>query len=188
MSSSRVAAIRWWAVLIIASLALGVTAAWVKNTVDRVDTLEHDRRALAAQVRSLGGVPVAGPKGADGSDGVDGRDGRPGTDGRDGKAGADGKPGPTGSPGPTGAPGVPGARGPQGPAGSTGAQGPSGPAGPTGPSGPPGPIGPQGPAGEKGDPGEPGKNVMCPDGTEPEGFKLEGSTWIGCKKADDSSG
>jgi len=117
--------VRWWLAILLAAFIVGAGVADRIDTRRQLTAAEKDRAALAQQVRSLGGTPVAGPAGVDGQDGAAGKDG---------VDGEDGSPGPTGPPGATGA---------------------TGPTGPVGPSGPPGPSGPQGPAGEKGDQGEP---------------------------------
>jgi len=88
--------------------------------------------ALAQQVRSLGGTPVVGPRGATGAAGLigpSGPSGSSGVSGKPGKDGSEGSPGPSGvpgSPGPSGAPGVPGSPGPAGPTGPAGQDGASG--------------------------------------------------------------
>lgn len=102
--------------------------------------------ALAQQVRSLGGTPVVGPRGAAGAAGLIGPSGPPGATGVSGKPGKDGK---DGSPGPSGSPGP---AGPAGAAGSPGPAGPTGPAGQDGASGAPGKDGSSGSDGKNGAP------------------------------------
>lgn len=95
------------------------------------------RDALAQQVQSLGGTPVAGPPGSRGEPGktVIGASGPPGPSGAPGKA----APTITPSPGPTGAVGAAGLPGADstvpGPAGATGAAGASGAPGQNGQDG-----------------------------------------------------
>lgn len=98
----------------------------------KASTRDAQLRALAAQVRRLGGTPVVTPP----------------------AAGSPGIPGATGPPGPAGPTGRPGA-GTPGPTGPTGGQGPAGPAGQS-VTGPPGPAGPAGPAGKDGKDGADG--------------------------------
>ncbi len=171
MHSNRSAILRWAVTVVALAAVLGAGLAWTKRTADQVSELQRDRRALAAQVRSLGGVPVAGPKGDDGAAGADGRDGLPGQAGADGKPGSDGKPGTDGRDGKTGAQGKPGADG------KPGVQGPPGPAGPQGP------VGPAGLKGDKGEPGEKGEAVMCPPSYEAVEYHERGADWIGCRKS-----
>jgi len=102
---------------------------------------DRDIARLAAQVQSLGGTPVTGPRGETGAAGLIGP---PGPAGPTGASGSPGKNGRDGSPGPSGAPGSPG------PSGAPGAD-----------STVPGPTGPAGPAGADGASGAPGK-----DGTD----------------------
>ena len=120
--------------LMAGTLALVVTAFLILSQESHQKDRDIDR--LAAQVKSLGGTPVAGPRGATGAAGLIGQpgpSGASGSPGKDGKDGSDGSPGPTGapgSPGPSGAPGadstVPGPTGPVGQAGSDGAPGKDG--------------------------------------------------------------
>jgi hypothetical protein len=123
-------------------------------------------RALAQQVRDMGGKPIKGPQGEPGEPGVGvtGPSGPPGAPGVDGEPG---DPGPSGSPGKTGRDGVDGTDGSAGEPGSVGA---TGPAGPPGPQGEPGPAGPQGEPGEEGADGEDGQ-------TCPEGYSLQAPAW-----------
>jgi len=129
----------------------------IKSLGNELEQADADRTALANQVRSLGGQPVA-----------------------EGKPGARGEPGPQGPPGIQGPPGVQGPRGPigvtgqspqcllepskcvgpKGAAGKDGSDGEPGEAGPAGPQGEPGPAGEtgaQGPAGPQGEPGATGE-------------------------------
>lgn len=167
-------AVRWWAIVVALSVGVAYAIAYGRGLSDRLDRAESDRTALAQQVRSLGGTPVAGPKGDDGMPGPAGPTGAPGpvglngvngSDGSDGEAGADGAPGPSGSPGPEGAPGR------EGPAGSQGVPGPTGS---------PGIQGPAGPQGDRG----PAAN-MCPSGYEGAIVVLEeggGQDYFLCRK------
>jgi hypothetical protein len=135
---------------------------------NELEQTQADNAALAAQVRSLGGQPVAegkpggqgpaGPQGSQGPRGLQGIQGPPGIQGKQGPIGITGRSpqcllepsrcvGPSG---PTGAAGERGETGPQGPQGEPGAtgekgdQGPTGADGETGPQGEPGSVGPQG--------------------------------------------
>lgn len=158
----RSAALRYWAVLALVSVAVAWSLVYAKGIKDGREADRKTIAALTAQVRELGGTPVAGPSGktgAAGPTGATGRDGRDGTDGTDGRQG---------SPGPTGEPGGPGPSGTPGTTGKTGATGQAGMDGSPGPSGPVGPTGPQGERGDKGDTGEPGEDVMCAEGYHPE--------------------
>lgn len=112
-----------------------------------LEQTRSDNAALAKQVRSLGGQPVA-----------------------EGKAGARGDQGPQGIPGPQGIQGPPGIQGPRGPIGITGQspacllepsrcvgpKGATGSAGKNGADGTEGPKGDTGATGAKGDQGVPG--------------------------------
>lgn len=158
----RGAAVRYWTVLALVSVAVAWSLVYAKGIKDGREADRATIRALTDQVRELGGTPVAGPSGKDGAAGPTGAAGR---DGRDGQDGEDGTPGTPGSPGPSGAPGAPGAPGSPGEAGVDGSPGP---VGPTGPAGPSGPQGPRGERGEKGDTGEPGTDVTCAEGYHPE--------------------
>lgn len=155
----RGAAVRYWTVLALVSVAVAWSLVYAKGIKDGREADRATIAALTAQVRQLGGTPVAGPTGKDGAAGPTGAAGRDGRDGKDGKDGQPGKPGPTGDPGPSGATGRTGSPGTAGKAGVDGSPGP------VGPSGPPGP---QGERGEKGDTGEPGTNVTCAEGYHPE--------------------
>lgn len=144
---------------VIAALALGGVIAWIilsiQGMTDDIQQKDADITALAQQVRSLGGKPVAGPRGQAGKSIV----GPKGDKGDPGPAGPSGPPGPSGSPGEDG---DDGSDGTEGAAGEPGTVGATGPAGPAGPQGEPGPAGPQG---EKGDTGEQGPaGPTCPDG------------------------
>lgn len=137
----------------------------------RLQRAQGQVRALAQQVKSLGGQPVvvpseapvpepiAGLPGLQGLPGLPGPVGPPGPPGPPGPKGDKGERGllgllgpvgPSGPPGATGEPGATGDTGAQGPAGAPGEPGPAGPAGPPGPEGPAGPRGPEGPAGPAG--------------------------------------
>lgn len=175
--------LRWWIALGAVAVAVTYAIALGKGAVDDRAEDQKTIAALAQQVRSLGGTPVAGPKGdagKDGTDGVPGPQGPPGQNGSDGKDGTDGS---DGSPGPTGSPGVPGA---QGVKGETGSPGPTGPVGPTGPTGPQGPQGIPGPQGEKGDKGEPAGT--CPEGYQWTAVEYQGETGVWCKKIEEGDG
>ncbi|WP_460071055.1 collagen-like protein [Streptomyces sp. YKOK-I1] len=120
---------------------LALLALWVQGLSRDLHTAVEDRDALAAQVRELGGKPVAGPKGEPGTSvtGPPGAQGVPGPTGPSGPSGApgrDGTDGVSGTPGATGQPGAVGATGPQGERGATGPQGEQGPRGNEGPAGP----------------------------------------------------
>lgn len=143
----------------------------IKSLGNELEQSNADRSALADQVRSLGGQPVAegkpGARGDQGPMGPQGPQGIPGPQGIQGPIGVTGESpqcllmpskcvGPKGATGGTGTPGKPGEEGAQGPqglqgeSGPAGAAGPQGPAGPEGDQGPAGPDGPQGPAGPAG--------------------------------------
>jgi hypothetical protein len=147
------------------ALVLGAALAWIVLSIQGMaHELQVERaynRALAQQVRDLGGKPVKGPPGERGASvvGPSGPPGEPGRDGLDGADGVDGSPGPSGSPGADGKDGVDGS---DGKAGEPGAVGATGPAGPPGPQGEPGPAGPQGEPGADGADGRDGQT--CPDG------------------------
>lgn len=128
-------------------------------------------RALAQQVESLGGTPVAGPSGS------------PGQPGEKGDKGDKGDPGEAGSPAPTLTP-SPGPSGPSGPSGLPGkpgdtVTGPPGASGEPGAVGATGPAGPSGPAGEKGDTGDTGPTGPAgPAGPNcPDGYSLQAPRW-----------
>lgn len=104
------------------------------------------RDALAQQVQSMGGTPVAGPPGSRGEPGK----GVVGARGPSGPPGASGKPAPTITP-------SPGATGPVGPSGAPGAD--STVAGPTGPAGQ---AGADGASGAPGKDGTDGKDASPP--------------------------
>jgi len=93
---------------------------------------DRDIARLAAQVKALGGTPVAGPRGATGAVGLIGPSGPTGASGQPGKDAPTitPSPGPSGPAGPSGAPGadstVPGPTGPAGQNGASGAPGKDG--------------------------------------------------------------
>jgi hypothetical protein len=143
-----------------------------------------DNAALAKQVRSLGGQPVAeGKPGESGKTGPPGPPGQQGIPGRDGRAGKDGTTPPcllsaNRCVGAAGANGLDGKVGPTGPTGPTGSAGVDGKDGLPGEDGAPGKDGAQGAAGvdgKDGAPGQPGADgkdgrgltsIVCqPDGT-----------------------
>lgn len=120
-------------VLAAATLAAVVTGFLVMTRDLKDERARND--LLAAQVKSLGGTPVAGPRGSTGAAGLIGPPGPAGPPGASGQPGKDAptitpSPGPTGPPGPSGAPGtdstVPGPTGPAGQAGASGAPGKDG--------------------------------------------------------------
>jgi hypothetical protein len=141
-----------------------------------------DNAALANQVRSLGGQPVA--EGKPGQPGNQGPMGPQGPRGFQGPPGAQGKQGPIGitgrSPacllepsrcvGPKGATGETGAQGSKGDTGPEGAQGDTGPAGTDGKDGATGLKGDQGIQGERGATGDTGPQgpagPTCPKDSE----------------------
>lgn len=148
-----------FAVLLLAGLALtALTALWVQGVTHDLRMEREYNRALAQQVRELGGKPVAGPPGEPGAS-VTGPSGPPGVPGRDGVDGEPGASGPPGDDGESGADGSDGVAGEPGAVGAPGVVGPAGPAGPQGDAGPAGPQGEQGPRGEQGPAGQ-----SCPEG------------------------
>lgn len=145
-------------------LILGWLAVQVVNQARDLRDERAYNRALAQQVRELGGRPVEGPRGEPGEPGV----GVTGPPGEKGDKGDPGEPAPTLTP-------SPGATGPRGPRGEPGVSvtGPSGPPGATGPVGPQGIQGVEGERGETGatgPQGPPGPN--CPDG-----YSLQAPSW-----------
>lgn len=149
-------------VLLLAGLAcLALVALWVQGVTHDLRMEREYNRALAQQVRELGGKPVAGPRGEPGQS-VVGPSGLPGLPGQDGEDGEPGPTGPSGSPGEAGKNGADGSDGVAGEPGAVGATGAVGPAGPAGPQGEPGPAGPQGEQGPRGEQGPAGQS--CPDG------------------------
>jgi len=149
-----------WAVL--ASVILAVLVGGGAFFWSELEQTKADNAALANQVRSLGGQPVAeGKPGEKGPPGPQGPQGSPGPLGPQGPPGSEGKQGPIGITGQTprcllepskcvGPKGAAGADGKNGTDGKDGAQGPAGPKGDTGPAGPEGPQGPAGVQGEQG--------------------------------------
>lgn len=130
-------------------------------------TANKARDALAAQVQSLGGKPVAGPPGSRGGPGksVTGPRGGNGESGEPGSPGPSGSPGKNGDEGDNGAEGSAGESGPSGSPGTAGEQGAEGSQGEPGPAGPQGEPGPAGADGEDGTDGRDGKDGQtCPDG------------------------
>lgn len=134
--------------LVFVVLLLGWLSVKVVSQDRDLRTSNDARDALAKQVQSLGGTPVAG---------------QPGSRGEPGKTGV-GTQGPSGPPGPAGAPGKdaptitpsPGRTGPAGPAGAPGADstvpGSTGPAGQNGADGAAGSDGKDGTDGQNGAP------------------------------------
>ena len=123
-----------------AAVILGVALAWILLAVqglqEELRTSNDARDALARQMQSLGGTPVAGPPGSRGEPGKS----------VIGARGPSGPPGPSGKPAPTLTP-SPGPSGPAGPSGAPGAD-----------STVPGPVGPTGPAGQDGADGAAGQD------------------------------
>lgn len=140
-----------------------------------LDAQQAAARALARQVRRLGGTPVVTPTtGAQGPAGIPGLTGPPGPRGPVGPRGPKGDTGNAGSTGTTGS---------QGSTGSTGATGPAGPKGDTGPQGPQGPQGDQGPKGDTGPAGTANAGTYsCPDGQYVTGFTVtaDGAVNLAC--------
>lgn len=156
-------------------ILLVAVLAWIVITIQSLSADLHqaieDRDALAKQVRHLGAVPVAGPRGKPGQAGTSppgqkgdrGERGEPGpTSTVRGPRGPEGSPGPSGPPG-TGAPGEPGADSTvPGPAGSSGRDGTDGQNGRDGKDGADGHDGQTCPAGYdlQPDPNNP-DNLVC---------------------------
>lgn len=150
--------------VVLAALVGGGAFFW-----NELEQTRSDNAALAAQVRSLGGQPVA-----EGKPGARGEQGPPGPQGRQGIQG------PPGIQGPRGPIGVAGQSpqcliepnrcvGPKGAAGNQGVQGPQGPQGDTGATGETGPQGVPGVAGKDGADGKPGADGA--DGADGRGIK-----------------
>lgn len=152
-----------WAV--VGAVALGAVLAWIVLTIQSMAHDLHEEReynrALAQQVRDMGGKPIKGPPGEPGASVT----GPPGPEGDQGDPGPRGEAGPSGKPGEGGQGGKDGADGTDGAAGEPGPVGATGPAGPPGPQGEPGPAGPQGERGAAGADGADGEDGQsCPDG------------------------
>ncbi|HEY9415887.1 MAG TPA: hypothetical protein VIQ30_14080 [Pseudonocardia sp.] len=161
--------------------AAGVVAviaalSWVQFSIKSLgDELEQERAnnaALANQVRSLGGQPVAeGKPGDKGPPGPPGPQGIQGSPGPQGPPGAPGKQGPIGLPGqsprcllePGRCVGPKGAAGSDGKPGTDGAQGSKGEPGAAGEKGDQGPPGVDGKDGTDGADGRGVKSVTCQD-------------------------
>lgn len=174
------------------AVALAVVLAGIVGTTaffwNQLERARADTAALAAQVRELGGQPVATAKpGQRGDQGPPGPQGPQGVPGPQGPPGAPGSPGPVGVTGQSprcllepskcvGPKGSAGEQGEQGKQGQQGEPGKAGPAGPQGEPGAPGETGPQGPAGPQGDQGPAG-----PTGAQGRGIAdtdcLEDGTW-----------
>lgn len=156
----RRADVRYAALAIVAVAAFAGLAIWLQGLSHDLRVSNEARDALARQVQSLGGKPVAGPPGSRGEPGQS----VVGPKGDKGEKGDQGEPGPTGPPGKDGEDGTDGADGvgQTGTTGLPGADGTAGPAGPQGEPGPPGPQGEPGPAGQDGADGRDGQT--CPDG------------------------
>ena len=157
----------------------------IKSLGNELDQTRSDNAALANQVRSLGGQPVAegkpgqrGDAGPQGPQGVQGIQGPPGIQGPRGPIGITGQSpacllepsrcvGPKGATGSKGSDGADGTQGPQGDtgaAGTKGDQGVPGVAGKDGVDGQPGVDGTNGTDGKDGAPGADGrgiKSVTC---------------------------
>jgi hypothetical protein len=159
--------------VVLAAIVLGLAVAWIVLSVQGMqsDLRESNkaRDALARQVESLGGKPVAGPPGSRGAPGKE----RVGAVGPSGPPGPPGKDAPTltPSPGPKGergATGMAGANstvpGPTGPAGqnATGAPGKDGQNGVDGSNGADGTNGKDGKDGKDGENGQDGKDGAPP--------------------------
>lgn len=159
------AAIRYWVLFGMVTLALAWVAYLVTGLRADLDEANIARNALVDQVKDMGGTPVAGPAGKDGPVGPAGRDGRDGSDGADGTHGASGD---RGAKGDTGATGAAGAKGDTGDKGDTGEAGPRGDTGEVGPKGETGAKGDTGPRGADG-------TTKCPSGYH---FELK-EVWSG---------
>jgi hypothetical protein len=156
----RRADVRYAALAIVAVAAFAGLAIWLQGLSRDLRVSNEARDALARQVQSLGGKPVAGPPGSRGEPGQS----VVGPKGDKGEKGDQGEPGPTGPPGKDGEDGTDGADG-VGQTGATGVPGADGTAGPAGPQGEPGPPGPQGEPGPAGQDGADGRDGQtCPDG------------------------
>lgn len=147
------------ALSLLCSLVLAVVVGGGAFFWQQLERSRADNAALAKQVRSLGGQPVA--EGKPGQSGKDGPPGPPGTPGRDGRPGKDGTTPPcllsaNRCVGPAGPPGAIGKTGPVGPAGKDGAPGEPGKDGAPGKEGLPGKDGVDGADGKDGAPGQPG--------------------------------
>ncbi|HEY3559672.1 MAG TPA: hypothetical protein VGL05_19520 [Kribbella sp.] len=152
------------ALALLCSLVLAVVVGGGAFFWQQLEQSKADNAALAKQVRSLGGQPVA--EGKPGQSGKDGQPGPPGTPGRDGRPGKDGTTPPCllsadRCVGPTGPPGAIGKTGAAGPPGKDGAPGEPGKDGTAGKDGLPGKDGINGKDGAPGQPGADGK-----DGTD----------------------
>jgi Collagen triple helix repeat (20 copies) len=160
-SSRRVRDVRYAVTVLLGLAAFAfLLILWQAQANDLRVEREYNR-ALAQQVRDLGGKPVAGPPGSQGLPGesVTGPSGLPG---KQGEPGASGEPAPAPSPGPSGASGRDGV---DGSPGAPGAVGPTGPVGSQGEQGVPGAAGQDGQDGADGRDGVDGKDGQsCPDG------------------------
>jgi hypothetical protein len=148
----------WIVGVLLGVVIIGYVLVTLHSLSQSLAAAEGERDALAAQVRRLGGTPVAGPSGRPGRDGSPGSAGPTVTiTGAPGKDGKDGSPGPTGPVGSPGASGVPGS--------DSSIPGPSGAAGSPGhdATGAPGPAGADGKDGKDGRDGQ-----TCPDGYQLE--------------------
>lgn len=166
-------------------LAVVAALSWVQFSIkslgNELEQTRSDNAALANQVRSLGGQPVAegkpgarGDQGPTGPRGIQGIQGPPGIQGPRGPIGVTGQSPqcliePTRCVGPKGADGSQGVQGPQGPQGDTGTTGETGDQGVPGVDGKDGTDGAPGVDGKDGAAGQDGrgiKSVTCqPDGT-----------------------
>lgn len=156
----------------------------IKSLGNELEQTRSDNAALADQVRSLGGQPVAegkpgarGDQGPQGPVGPQGPQGPPGSEGKQGPVGVAGQSprcllepsrcvGPKGAAGAAGSDGADGENGTDGKDGINGKDGAAGPPGEPGPAGPPGDPGPAGVAGADGKDGRGVTSVTCQkDGT-----------------------
>jgi hypothetical protein len=162
--------------IVLAAIVGGGTFFW-----NELEQSKADNAALAQQVRSLGGKPVAegkqGAAGERGPQGFQGIQGPPGIQGPRGPIGITGRSpacllepsrcvgpkGATGSKGSDGNPGENGAQGPQGDTGATGAKGDQGVPGVAGKDGADGAPGVDGKDGADGKDGRGVQSVACQD-------------------------
>ena len=155
--------------IVLAALVGGGAFFW-----NELEQTRADNAALAAQVRSLGGKPVA--------------EGKPGARGDQGPQGPQGIQGPIGPQGPPGPIGITGQSprclleptrcvGPKGAAGSDGEQGTQGPKGDTGATGETGPQGLAGVDGKDGTDGRDGANGKDGRGITSVSCQQDG-TWL----------
>lgn len=164
----------WW-LYALGFLALVASLVWTQTSLrslgNELEQTRADNAALAAQVRSLGGQPVAEPKpgarGDQGPQGIPGPQGPPGIQGPRGPIGVTGQT-PACLLEPSKCVGPKGATGTNGKPGEDGTQGPKGDTGATGPKGDQGIPGVAGKDGVDGQPGAPGKDGV--DGKDGRGI------------------